>query len=332
MLAAAFNFSTLGLHVAWAAAGARPALFNAVWRCGGLAGFLAYLLVRFPGIFQFRILRLIFGILLSRRGRLPFFLMLLSGLDFFFFSWSTRYVNVAVAAALFELWPLASALLLGLTAGRRPGVLLGRAAGPGLLCLLGLTLALAAQVGGPRGLAQVLGAGPPGALLAGGGLALLAGVAGGFSVLGIYCGRLAAGERRLQRLAAALGVGRTELARAGTMLIFSCIGLGSIPVFLALALGGGAGAAGEYAFSWWGLQVLAGGGLVLTGTGLLWREANARAAGPGVNLWGCLGPFGGLGLLAAFGYAEGVSGEWLLGGLGLVVAGSVWAQRRLAGS
>ena len=50
-----------------------------------------------------------------------------------------------------------------------------------------------------------------------------------------------------------------------------------------------------------------------------------------MNLWGCLGPFFGLGLLAAFGYGEGVSGGWLLGGMGLAVAGSAWAQRRLAG-
>ena len=279
MLAAAGVYSTLGLQVAWAEGGARPSLFNAVWRIGALTAYLGYILLRFPGILQLRLLRSLAGILLSRPGRLPFLLMLLSGLDFFFFSWSTRYVNVAVAAALFELWPLVSVLLLGWTAGRRPGRLLRQAVGPGCLALLGLTSALAAQVGGPAGLARVLAAGPPGALLAGGGLALLAGVAAGFSVLGIQCGRLAAGDRRLQRQAAALGVGRAELARAGTMLIFSGISLAPIPAFLLLALLGSPGAVQEYAFSRWGLQVLAGGGVVLTGTALLWREANARAGG-----------------------------------------------------
>ena len=328
MLCSILLYSSLPLQVAWAAAGAKPALFNGTWRLGALLCYYSFILGRgAPLLLSGGLRRRALAVLLSPGGRLPFLLMLLSGLDFFWFAWSTAYISPAVAGALYELWPFGSLLLLGRFQGISGLGLLQALAGPGLFCLTGLAFALAAQVGGIGALGAEF-SGPPGPVLLGGGLALLAGLDAGLSICGVHCGSLLAGDPELRRRAAAAGIGSADLARTGCAFAFAGNSLGGIPLFLTIGFLRQPAAAAGLLFSGWGLQVILGGGLALAVSALLWREANARAGQPGINLLGCFGPFFGLGLLAAFGHAGAVSWPWLLGGLGLIMLGSGWAQRR----
>ena len=330
MLGSVLLYSSLPLQVAWAGAGRKPALFNGAWRLGALATYFVFILWRCPLLLRRGALpRRAWALLLGPAGRLPFILMLLSGLDFFWFAWSTAYISPAVAGALYELWPFGSLLLLGRFQGLSWGGLLAALAGPGLLCLAGLSMALAAQAGGLGALIREL-AGPPGPVLLGGGLALLAGALAGLGICAVHCGRLLAGDPELRRRAAGYGVGSMDLARAGSAMAFAGNSVAGIPVFLTIGFWRNPGGAAGLLFGGWGLRVLLGGGLALAVSALLWREANARAGQPGINLLGCFGPFFGLGLLAAFGQAGAISWPWLLAGLILIMLGSAWAQRRFA--
>ena len=91
-------------------AGESPFIFNAAWRVGGLAGCALILRIVFP--------RMLFsGEVWKAVGtRTLSFAMLwwvVGFLDLVLYAWSTQFIDVSVAATLYETWPIFLVILMG---------------------------------------------------------------------------------------------------------------------------------------------------------------------------------------------------------------------------
>ena len=103
MLTAVTLFSSLPLVIAWGGGGRTPFLFNAAMSAGVVLGCLVFIALRYPAlILNGANLRLI-----ARRAVHPMIgLSIIANFNFAFFAWSTRFVDVSIAAILFESWPI----------------------------------------------------------------------------------------------------------------------------------------------------------------------------------------------------------------------------------
>ena len=110
MLVSTLAFSLQPLTVNLTSGYQTPFLFNAIFRVGVAAGDLLFLLIFYRGtLLDRRVLPLV----VQHVQSWPMIWMLISTLEFALFIWSVKFIDIAVAAILYETWPV---LLIFLTA------------------------------------------------------------------------------------------------------------------------------------------------------------------------------------------------------------------------
>ena len=102
MVVAVFFYSFIPLFVAFSGGGS-PLIFNAAWVVGGLAGCALTLLIVFP--------RMLFSgevwkVIGSRALSLAMLWWVVGFLNLGLYAWSTQFIDVSVAAMLYEIWPI----------------------------------------------------------------------------------------------------------------------------------------------------------------------------------------------------------------------------------
>ena len=113
-------YSLSPLLIVLSGASSLPFLFGAVMQVGGLAGYLVFLRARYHSLLsQHGVRDAIKRHLLDFRRAGPLlFLGTLSGLDYVLFIYSLRFIDIAIATVLFEMWPLMSIPLTAALTGR----------------------------------------------------------------------------------------------------------------------------------------------------------------------------------------------------------------------
>ena len=315
MMAATTVFSLAPLAFDFLDASQRPFLFNAGWRVGCFLGILAFLLARWPNLLADSAVRAT----VARSALRWSFLWIVAGkFEFALFALAVRFLDIALAAVLFETWPLLMVLLLARDS-RRDGRWRGVGLVGGLALALGYAgaaLVVASQgVGLPSwsglssfgfyaGVLMVLGA------------SFLAGFGNG--VLTFRWGALLA--RRLP------DSGATELfgALIAGVLSMPAGELGSVVLGLV---------AGE---SWSGtvfvLAAVCGCFYFLCGT-LLWIASNLRSADPSINAMVYVAPVLSVVALLVLGRSDVDRPVWLLAGALAVALSSalIFVRRQVPG-
>lgn len=109
MLVSTAGYSVVPLVVALAGGGDAPFLLNAGLTLGLCLGYLPYLAVACRPLLRSRVVA---AAVARRVFCWPILFMVVNNFEFAFFAWSTRFIDVAIAAILFETWPV---LLIALT-------------------------------------------------------------------------------------------------------------------------------------------------------------------------------------------------------------------------
>ncbi len=168
MLGAVLLYSFAPVAIVLGGGPESPFLFNAVWRLGVAAGILLILLLFYRSVLlNVKVLTSV-----GRNVKSWFLLLaLLNAVEYALFSVSSDFVDVAISAVLFELWPLFFIPLAAwlLREGGRYRKNLRSALSLGAVALAGLVFVVISQTGGFN-----LGDTSPSNLIAGAALALLA--------------------------------------------------------------------------------------------------------------------------------------------------------------
>ncbi len=271
MLAAVLGMSLLPLLVSLAGGQDRPFLTGAGLRFGLAVGYFAFLAVGYSSLLK----RVdLWKLALGRLCSWTMFLALLGYLDLAVFSWSTRYIDVSVAAVLWELWPLVMILFLHrlIGSGRYRRFTLGD------LLLLGFGFAgfgfvVAGQSGGFGELLSFTAS--LGATLLGVALALAAVVLGSLAAFGYRWGL----DLKVA-LPAGLVAGRSPASVDLFCVIFATLLANCVAVPLNLAVGLTQGERAD--FDLFGITIL-GGALAYAMAGITWRKANLDTDNLGIN-------------------------------------------------
>ena len=110
MLVAVGGFSVIPLVIGLGDGRENPLLFNAGWRFGVLLGCLSFL--SFGNLPLLRDLE-VWKLLWRRMFSWAMFFVIVGGFQFALFTWSTRFIDISVAAVLLETWPILLILLTG---------------------------------------------------------------------------------------------------------------------------------------------------------------------------------------------------------------------------
>ena len=288
-----------------------PFLFASMMQLGGVLGYLLFLFLVYRGLLSDgRVLRVVRGHFLSPGMRsLWFLLVVVSGLEYVFFVWSVRFVDVSVSAVFFEgFWPLLVILMLYLLyrgTGRYPPVTFGVGAML-LLAFAGFFLVVAGHEGGAVDVAP--------ATLVGVGLAVGATF---FSALACCLFRWASS---LADSLVSAGVVSSGVVSRFWLEMF-CVSVGVVTAralsgLLMLSIGWLLGEGVALLLLPVGLLT---GFLIYTMESLAWRVSNVLTRNPGVNALGYLGPLADLAALWAVARVTVRSPALLLLGVLLVV-------------
>ena len=313
MLAAAGGASLIPLVIKWASGEGSPFLFNAAWRSGVALGCLVILAAFYGGF-----VRREWRVLWRNRGRLlswPVMGTVAGNQDYAFFSQSLSFIDVGLAVALIETYPVMVGLLLAFMRRGEPGAG-GWVVGALLFlpaCFAGFLFLSAGEAGGFGALFAGPGAGrweiPVGVLLGLTGAAAVSCTA--FTLR--WC------EDTGRDFASGL---RTPVSGRGLALCCLVVALAfanlvSVPVNAAIGL-----AKGEViGFRSLAAGVFVGGMLVQAVPSVAWRAANLVTRNSGVNAILYLTPVASLLWLWAFSHI-GVAGPdyYAVGAAGILAA------------
>ena len=308
MAVAVLFFSFLPLAIRFGGGLEAPFLFNAGWRVGVALVSFAFCLAFYRRILcSAAFWRAALPASLSWAGLFSVF----NALEYAFFAAASRFIDIAVAAVLLELWPLAAILLLSRLLpeqGYRRNL---RRLIPFLfLAFLGVGLVVASQQGG----FSFSGFGP---LALGLGLGLLSMLASAAVTFNFRWAREVSGRLRFEG-------GVAADCSPGVLQFFGAVaGFGLASVFGA-ALNGGIGLALGESLPGRGLAIAVAGGFVIQGiAAIFWRVVNLTSDNLGINAMAYFIPvcsLGWLGLAGAIGVARP---DWLLGGLALILAANL---------
>lgn len=147
MILSVVGYSLIPLMVANGSGGDSPFLFVAGWRFGVALGLTVFLFTIFGDVLLHRE---VVRIITRRMFTWAMLFVILSQFDYVFFAWSTRFVDVSVAAILFETWPIFLILLTAVLFRRearyrtiKPDVMLLLAVG-----FMGFAFVAASETGG----------------------------------------------------------------------------------------------------------------------------------------------------------------------------------------
>ena len=301
MLLAVTLFSSLPLVIAWGGGGRVPFLFNASMNAGIAVGCLVFITILYH--------RLVFNaanlIVIARRAfDVKLALSVAANFNFAFFAWSTRFVDVSVAAILFETWPLFFILLM---ARLYRGETRYRALDMEMVFLLALGLAgfafvVVGQAGGFAGIQTArLSVVIIGVVLAG-----LGAIATSFTAFGFRWGTDVVHEIPSE---ARHGIGEHSLEMFGVLVAFL------IANTLAAVLNTFAGMSnGEVMDSRTLLIAVVVGSAVNGIANVAWRKANLTTNNPGINALAYATPLFSLVWLFLFTHVKPVSLDYLVAG------------------
>ena len=285
-----------------------PFLFNAAWRAGELLGFPLLTLAFFrKRIFS----RAAWKAVCRRSLCFAMFLWIAGSFALALYAWATKYIDVAVAAALFETWPVFLVVLTGRLfrqeARYRKATL--KTAFVFGFAVLGTTLVIASQAGGFG--AFVSSRSEWSDLLTG--VALTMGAVG-LVALSAYGFRWAA-DVASELSATFSGASRSRLELFGAVAGLMVVDLVSTPL---IALAGVA--RGEELPSGALVWGIAGGLLIGCGGATLWRMANMVSDNLAINALSYAAPALALAWLFAFSLVGDVSVEYLVIGVAAIIA------------
>ena len=110
MLVSVFGYSLLPLGIALSGGGESPFLTSLSIRFGSFIGNLSFLLLFYRAlVFNSRV----WALIKQRLFCLPVLLLAVAHFDYVFYIWSTRFLDVSVAAVIFETWPILLIVLVG---------------------------------------------------------------------------------------------------------------------------------------------------------------------------------------------------------------------------
>ena len=311
MLFASVGYSLVPLVVHLAGGVDAPFLFNAWLSLGVASGSLLFLVVSFRGAgLGGEDLVLAGKRLVVWPAGVPVLLACVGSVDYALFAWSLRFIDIMVAAILFEMSPVgtilfASWLFRGDTRYRRVTVTLMLVLSLGLI---GVVFANVIQVSGfgAVGVAFVLRS------LMGVALVLAAIVAVSLSVFGVRWGVDLGG-----RLSGRGGAGCLELY--GGVLALFVVSVVSIPVNLGIGV-----AAGESMGSHGFLIAVAGGVFANAFASIAWRKSLLNTDNLGINAVGFGVPVLSLFWLYCFADAGVVRWDYLAVGGGAIIVANVF--------
>ena len=110
MLLAVGGFSLIPLVVGWGDGRENPLLFNAGWRAGVVLGCLFFLL---SGNMALTRSRAVWRHVRQRTLGWPMLFVVVGSFQFALFTWSTRFMDISMAAVLLETWPILLIVLTG---------------------------------------------------------------------------------------------------------------------------------------------------------------------------------------------------------------------------
>ena len=272
MLLAVTLFSSLPLVIERGGGGQTPFLFNAGMNAGVALGCLVFMAALYR--------RLVFNpVSLRVIGRrvldVKLALSVVANFNFAFFAWSTRFVDVSVAAILFETWPI---LLILLMARLFPGGTRYREPAPEMLFLLVVGLAGFAfvVVGQAGGFANVQ-TGNLSVVIVGVILAVLGAVATSFTAFSFRWGTDVVHEIPQE---SRLGIGEQSLEMFGVLVAFLIAN--TVAAVLNALAGMSNGEAGMMS-SQTLLTAVVLGGAVNGIANVAWRKANLSTDNLGIN-------------------------------------------------
>ena len=110
MLLAVGGFSLIPLVVGWGDGRENPFLFNAGWRAGVVLGCLFVLLSGNMGLTRSRA---VWRYVWQRMPCWPMLFVVVGSFQFALFTWSTRFIDISMAAVFLETWPILLIVLTG---------------------------------------------------------------------------------------------------------------------------------------------------------------------------------------------------------------------------
>ena len=303
MLGAVLAWSLIPLLFASSGGTQSPFLFNAAWNTG--------VVVSTPPacwmLFRRAFMEPAFWRAVARNLRswtLP--PAIANSAQFALFSWSTRYVDIAIASVLLEMWPLSLIILMDRLMARegRYRRNMRRTLPLMAAAFAGTAMVVASQAGG----FSTAGAAPAG-LAAGTALALTAGLLGGADAFTFRWGRDLA-----EQLRDMVKQDRDDLILMGSMLAYAITNTVGIVASLVIGVASGETLSPEVA------AIGAAGGLTLhAGGNLMFRKANMATSNLGVNALGYLAPLTSIGALALLWRVNVAEPSWLVAGAAVVV-------------
>lgn len=291
--------------------GESPFAFSAAWRVGVAFGCAAILLAAYrDALFRKSTWRVVW----RRIGTLPMLLWAFAYLEMTLYAWATRFIDISIAAALYETWSIMLAIIAAWVFRRdsRRGKITPMSVLLVVVALVGVGSLAASQAGGLSGLQA---GGDARLLTVGLGVALALAAAVG-AAMGAFGFRWAAdvaaelpnggerGGRSLEMFAAVLGLGISNL--------------------LSLLLTAPAGLARDEPLSPETLSFgIIGGAIIGCASAIAWRKANAMAGYPGIDAMGYAVPALALAWLAALSLIGSVSVGYLLVGATLIILANI---------
>ena len=294
--------------------GESPFAFSAAWRVGVAVGCAAILLAAYRDML-FR--KSTWRVVWRRIGTLPMLLWAFAYLEMTLYAWAARFIDISIAAALYETWPIMFAIIAAWVFRRdsRRGKITPMSVLLVVVALVGVGTLAASQAGGLSGLSGLQSGGEARLLTVGLGVALALAAAVG-AAMGAFGFRWAAdvaaelpnggerGGRSLEMFAAVLGLGISNL--------------------LSLLLTAPAGLARDEPLSPETLSFgIIGGAIIGCASAIAWRKANATAGYPGINAMGYAVPALALAWLAALALIGSVNVGYLLVGATLIILANI---------
>ena len=287
-----------------------PFLMNAVWRLGGVAGGLSYLLVRYHAqIFNSSNFR---NIVRQSLG----WTMLFASFGKFEFVWyalSTRFIDISAAAVLYETWPMLMVFVMAWlfrNENRYRSITTGTALLI-VLCFLGYVFVIASQIQEFDGLGSTQGL----ELMAGVGLVTFAAVIGGTHNAVIFRWGIKLGESTFY---SGKGISAESSELLGILLGQMISQL--FCLFPSFALGF---ATGESLSRQTIIPAITAGILVSGISDIVFRKANSLTDNLGINAISYSTPIVGLAWLVVFGRIGDVSIDLLVIGAAAVISANL---------
>lgn len=311
MMITVAGFSIIPLVVAWGGGAEKPLLFNAGWRFGVVIGCLFFLPIGNSALLRNRI---VWQLIWRRMFGWAMLFVIIGSFQFALFTYSTRFIDIAIAAVLLETWPIFLIVFTG-RLFKKENRFRATSATTFLLVALGFVgfiLVVASQTENPGEL-LLLDSGPVFAL--GIVLAMLAAAASVVEAAfnfrwGVNLGRELSTEAGLTE--------GSHLDLFCVIVAFTIASVVSTPIHIAGGLIGGEAITGK------DLAIaVVGGGVVQAIASILYRTAILNTNNLGINALGYTVPIFSLLWLAIFSRISVARADYLVIGAAAIVAANV---------